>query len=75
MLFPKFCHNANHELDNIQNAPFYILQELHALEFLSTFKYCYKLTSKALSLSYLERQNVNILLQIFNEHTVQGLLT
>ena len=31
MVFPKFCHNGNHQLDNIQSAPFCTLQELHAL--------------------------------------------
>ena len=27
MVFPKFCHNGNHQLDNIQSAPFYTLQK------------------------------------------------
>lgn len=75
MLFPKFCHNGNHELDNIQSAPFSTLEKLHALESQSILKYCYKLTSKALSPTNLERQNVNLILQIFNEYTIQGLLT
>ena len=75
MLFPKFCHNGNHELDSIQSAPFCTLQKLHALESQSILKYCYKLTSKALSPTSLERQNVHLVLQIFNEYTIQGLLT
>ena len=33
------------------------------------------MTAKALSPSNLERQNVNLVLQIFNEYTIQGLLT
>lgn len=75
MMFPKFCYNGNHELDNIQSAPFSSLHKLYALESQSLVKYCYKLTSKALSPTTFERQNVNLVLQIFNEYTIQGLLT
>ena len=71
MVFPKFCHNGNHQLDNIQSAPFCTLQKLHALESQSILK----LTSKALSPTNLERKNVNSVLQIFSEYTIQGLLT
>ena len=71
MGFPKFSHDGNHELVSIQSAPFCTLQKLHALKSLSILKYCYKLTSKALC----ERQNVNLVQQIFNECTIQGLLT
>ena len=60
MVFPKFCHNGNHQLDNIRSAPFCTLQKLHALESQSILKYSYKLTSKALSPTNLERQNVNL---------------
>ena len=69
MLFPKFCHKRNYELDNIQSAPFCTLQKLHALESHSILKYCYESTSKALSPINLKRQNVNLVLQIFNEYT------
>ena len=75
MLLPKFCYNGNHELDSIQSAQFCTLQQLHALESDSILKYCYKLTSKALSPTNFDRQNVNLVLQTFNEYTVQGLLT
>ena len=75
MIFPKFCFNGNHELDNVQSASFCTLQKLHALESQSLLKYCYKMTAKTLSSSNLERQNVNLVLQIFNEYTIQGLLT
>ena len=57
MLSLKFCHNGNHELDSIQNAPFFNFQKLHALESLSILKYCYKLNSKALSSTYIEKQH------------------
>ena len=70
MIFPKFCFNGNHELDNVQSAPFYTLQKIHALELQSLLKHCYKMTAKALSPSNLERQNVNLVLQIFNEYTI-----
>ena len=62
MIFPKFCFNGNHELDNVQSAPFCTLQKLHALESQSLLKHCYKMTAKALSPSNLERQNVNLVL-------------
>ena len=72
---PKFCHNGNPVLNSIQSAPFYTLEKLHALESYSILKYCNNLTSKAFSPTDLERQNVKLVLQIFNEYTVQGLLT
>ena len=75
IIFPKFCFNGNHELDNVQCVPFCTLQKLHALESQSHLKHCYKMIAKALSPSNLERQNVNLVLQIFNEYTIQGLLT
>ena len=74
-IFPKFCFNGNHELNNVQSASFCTLQKLHALESQSLLKHCSKMTAKALSPSNLERQNVNFVLQIFNEYTIQGLLT
>ena len=56
IIFPKFCFNGNHELDNVQSALFCTLQKLHALESQSLLKHCYKMTAKALSPSNLERQ-------------------
>ena len=32
MMFPKFCHNGNHQIEIIQSAPFGTLKKLHALE-------------------------------------------
>ena len=75
MLFPKFYQNGNHELNSIQSASFCTLQNLHAKESPSILKYWYKLISKKLSPINLKRQNVNLVLQIFNAYTVQGLLT
>ena len=42
---------------------------------LSILKYSHKLISKALSLTNLERQNLNFAQQIFNEYIIQELLT
>ena len=75
MIFPKFCFNGNYELDNVQSAPFCTLQKHHALKSQSLLKHCYKMTVQTLSPCNIERQNVNLVLQIFNEYTIQGLLT
>ena len=75
MVFSKFSHNGNHQLDSFQRVPFCTLQKLHALESQSILKNCYKLASKRLSPTNLERQNVNLVLQIFSEYTIKGLLT
>ena len=39
------------------------------------FEILYKLISKALSPTNLEEQNINLVLNILNEYTIQGLLT
>ena len=49
------------------------LKQLHHLEADSTIKYAYKLSAKALSPSNLERQNVKLVIQIFNEHVSHAL--
>ena len=66
-MFTKFCHIGNYEYDSIQSVPLCTLQKLHGLEFQSVLKYCYKLTSKAFFLLNLQRQNANLIQQIFNE--------
>lgn len=73
MMFPKFCHDGNHELGNIQSAPFSTLQKLHNLQSQSLLKHGHKLTSEAISPAALKRQNVSSVLQIFNEYTVKKL--
>ena len=75
MLVPKFCQNGTHEFDRIQSAPFCTLQKSHTLESQLILEYCPKLTLKVFSLNNLERQNVDLIEQIFNEYTIQGLLT
>ena len=74
MVFPKFCHIRNHELDSIQSTLFCTLQKLPVEKSQSILKYCYKLTSMTLSPTNLERQNVYWVLQIFNEYTIQRFL-
>ena len=49
------------------------LKQLHHLEADSTIKYAYKLSAKALFPSNLERQNVKLVIQIFNEHVSHAL--
>ena len=56
MLFPKYCHNGNHESDSILSASFCTLQKLHTQESQLILKCCYELTSKSHSPTNLERQ-------------------
>ena len=74
MLFPKFCHNGNHELNSIQSVPILYLTETTCSGISLGFEILL-LCSKALSPTNLERQNANLVLQIFNEYPIQGLLT
>lgn len=76
MTFPQFNLSSNSKsVIKILNAPFATLQKLYTLEAESLLKHSYKLTLKALSPSNLERQNVNLVLQIFNEYIIEALIT
>ena len=76
MTFPQFNFNSSSKyLSQTLSAPFTTLQKLYTLEAESLLKHSYKLTLKALSPSNLERQNVNLVLQIFNEYIVEALVT
>ncbi|XP_064120877.1 uncharacterized protein LOC135225533 [Macrobrachium nipponense] len=76
MIFPEFPFDSTfHTAPKICNAPFATLHKLHNLEADSLLRYAYKLTSKALNPSSLERQNVSLALQIFNEYVIEALLT
>ena len=75
MKFPKFSNNGDHASDKIVKALFTTIQKLYHLELQSLLKCSYKLTAKALFPSNLERQNVTLVLQIFNEYIIQALLT
>lgn len=75
MKFPQFpCVQGNTESDKIMYAPFCTLKKLYFLEEDLLLKQSYKLSLKALSPSSLEKQNVKLVLQIFNEYVVQALL-
>ena len=72
MMFPKFSHDGNHKKENLF-APWKALQELHKLESELLLKYSYRLSMKALRPSSFEKQNVNLVLKIFNEYVIQAL--
>lgn len=76
MTFPQFNLNGScNSVTQILNAPFATLQKLYTLEADSLLKHSYKLTLKALSPSNLERQYVNLVLQIFNDYIIEALIT
>lgn len=56
-------------------ASFSTLKKLHTLESKSLIKYSYGLCLKSLRPTNIERQNVKYVLNVFNPHVVQGLLT
>lgn len=70
-LFDLSMNTAHH--DPIQWALFKELRELHKLETSQLLKYSYHLSSKALNPSNLERQNVKLALQVFNEFVAEAL--
>lgn len=73
MFYPEFrkeiCFNETHV------ASFEALRKLHAIEEHSLLQYCKSVSLKALYPSNIERQNVKLALQIFNEHVVAALRT
>lgn len=56
-----------------KTASFKTIKNIHSLEDGQIVKYVYELSLKALSPSSMERQNVKLCLQIFNEHVCEGL--
>ena len=60
---------------SICKAPFTTLYELHKLEINHVLKYSYKLSLKALYQSNFERQNVKLVMQIFNDYVSTSLKT
>ena len=74
--FPKFSFDdIDFNRTRICNAPFNTLKKLHSVESDSLLKHAYKLTLKSLSPSTLEKPNVNLVINIFNEYVIQALLT
>ena len=74
MRFPKFSSDGSHNVDNILFAPWTALNELHRVEADLLLKFSYKLSMKALRPSSFEKQNVNLVLKIFNDYVIQAML-
>lgn len=76
MRFPKFSYSGKYFENEVEMnyAPLNTLQKLHSLERKSLLSHSYKLTQKALWPSSLERQNVNLVLKLFNEYVIEALL-
>nr|XP_037289862.1 uncharacterized protein LOC119184554 [Rhipicephalus microplus] len=74
LYFPMFdlSNNSVHP-DCIQRASFKDPRELHKLEASQLLNYSYRLSSKALNPSNFERQNVKLVLQIFNVFVAETL--
>ena len=69
--FPPFKAS----LKKILSAPFMTIKILQSLEADLLLKHAYNLSLKAINPSNLEKQNVKLVLQIFNEYLVQALLS
>ena len=70
----NFCNINTANPDGLAHASFEALKHLHRLESHKNLTFSYKLSVKALNPSNLERQNVRLVLQIFNEYVSQALL-
>lgn len=62
------------EAKQLPMAKFSSVKKLHEIESTQIVKYAHKLNLKSLCPNNLERQNVKLVLNVFNEMTVQGLL-
>ena len=69
-----FCGMSTTNTSELAYACFESLRHLYRLEAENHLKFGYKLSIKALHPSNLERQNVRLVLQIFNEFVAQALL-
>lgn len=74
MYFPNFPNFTNDNVNHFQTASLLSLKNLLCCESNSLLKFGYMLSLKSLSPSNLERQNVNLVLKIFNEYVPQALL-
>lgn len=76
MRFPQFSSNGEYNgSTSIMHAPFRTIERLYHSEADLLLKHSYKLSIKAISPTTFEKQNVNLVLQIFNEYLIQALLT
>ena len=75
--FPVFQYDniASTNTADLPFASFESLKQLHHMESENTLKFGYKLSVKALQPSSLQRQNVKLVLQIFNDFVSQSLLS
>lgn len=75
MYFPNFIDMQQMEtvLPKLHPASLLTLKRLHEVEHDKLAKYAHMLTTKALFPNNIERQNVKLVLQIFNMHTVEDL--
>lgn len=75
--YPPFDDITFNQNISLMSASFACLKKIHLLEHDSNniVKFSYRLNLKALSPTNFERQNVKYVLDVFNEHVIQGLLT
>lgn len=76
MYYPKWLDDKNTPADknNICTASMKTLKKLYEIESHNLVKYGYSLTIKCLNPTNLERQNVKLAIQIFNENLAEGLM-
>lgn len=75
MIFPNFGKFGTSPTHNVNIASFSSLRKLHSVEEQSILKHAKYLSIKALYPSSIERQNVKLALQVFNEHVISALRT
>ncbi|XP_054708350.1 uncharacterized protein LOC129218161 [Uloborus diversus] len=73
MYYPNFDSINSSSIKKLDTACFKTLRAMHELEHAKIVKYGYGLTLKALNPTNLERQNVKLVLQVFNEHVIVAL--
>ncbi|GBL81604.1 hypothetical protein AVEN_22741-1, partial [Araneus ventricosus] len=72
--YPKFDSvHAVQDIADFKTARFTTIRELYNLESDKLVKYGFRLNHKALAPSSMERQNVKLVLCIFNEHVAEAL--
>ncbi|KAK7861885.1 hypothetical protein R5R35_001482 [Gryllus longicercus] len=72
MYYPDFANEDGDAHDIVGTASFAALRQLYDIEEKKMVKHAYALTLKALYPSSLERQNVSLALQVFNENVALG---
>ncbi|XP_054707693.1 uncharacterized protein LOC129217416 [Uloborus diversus] len=75
MFFPNFKDINNFVIKELETASFGTLKKLHELEYVNLVKFGHGLTLKSLNPTNIERQNVKLVLNIFNEFVIEALNT